>query len=91
MRSVPPTVGPRGGAGDSGAVEVVNVDYRDVLDQAVSNARYAVLRELQEFADKIKTRQDIIGYSYPYRTEGRSAEDAKSDIQEKIRRMMEAS
>lgn len=58
--------------------EVLNVDYTAVMQQAVENERWRVLREIRRAAERIKTSESD-GYN-TYRTRDRTADKFKSDI-----------
>lgn len=42
----------------------LHVDYRDVLEQAVANERFRVIREVRQRAEKIKITEADPGRSY---------------------------
>jgi hypothetical protein len=58
--------------------EVLNVDYTAVMQQAIENERWRVLREVRRAVEQIKTNEPD-GYN-TYRTRDRSADKFKSDV-----------
>jgi hypothetical protein len=58
--------------------EVLNVDYTAVMQQAIENERWRVLREVRRAMERIKTNEPD-GYN-TYRTRDRSADNFKSDV-----------
>ena len=60
------------------AAEILNVDYKDVMDQAVINERLRVLREIRKRVEKTPTRRERDSYSYS--TTPRGAEEFQRDI-----------
>lgn len=67
--------------------EVVNVDFAEVMRQAVENERARTLREVRKAMDRVGTTEPIGGYSYKSRNV--SAEDYKKYLGEEIDRMEE--
>lgn len=63
--------------------EALTVDYKDVLDQAVENERWQVLRELRRAIETIDTTKPGIGY----RDDDRKAADFKKDLLAKLERI----
>jgi hypothetical protein len=61
--------------------ETLTVDYKDVLDQAVENERWAVLRELRRALETIEV--DKRG-TQSYSKVDRSAKDFKIDVLEML-------
>ena len=58
--------------------EVVNVNYRDVLDQAVENERWRVLRQVRDILEAVDTMKPRDGYSYS--RDSKSAENYKGEV-----------
>lgn len=72
-------------AGQRREREVVNVDYADVLRQAVDNERWRLMREVLKAVDAISTTSyDKYSYSNP----SRKAEDYKKDLKQRLEGMM---
>jgi hypothetical protein len=63
--------------------ETLTVDYKDVLDQAVENERWAVLRELRRSLETIQVDKRVT-QSYSYGTVDRSATEFKIDVLEML-------
>lgn len=62
------------------------VDYADVLEQAVANQRWQTLREVLALVEHTPTTEP--SSTYTYRSEGRRANDVKSDILAGLNRML---
>lgn len=60
------------------SAEVLNVDYKDVMDQAVINERLRVIRKAREAVEETATRRDRDSYSYS--RDNRSAEEFQRDV-----------
>lgn len=58
-------------------VVAVNVDYADVLAQAVANERWRVSREVRAQIERIATTKD--SYGSDWRKDDRTADDFKKD------------
>jgi hypothetical protein len=58
--------------------EVLNVDYAAVMQQAIENERWRVLREVRRATERIKTSEPD-GYN-THSTRARSADKFKSDL-----------
>ena len=56
--------------------ETVSIDYADVLEQAVENERWRIIREISQGLEKIETIQPADTY---YRRDNRSAKDFQKD------------
>ena len=59
--------------------ETLTVDYRDVLEQAVANARYQALRDVRSAVEAIPTTQPTRRID-DWRRDPRSADDVKRDV-----------
>lgn len=57
--------------------ETVSIDYADVLEQAVENERWRIIREISQGLEKIETLQPAD--TYTYRRDNRSAKDFQKD------------
>ena len=64
----------------------LRVDYKDVLDQALENQRFKILRDITERVEKVATRKSD-PFSYTYRPEPRSADEVKDDVKRILRDM----
>jgi len=58
--------------------EAVNVNYRDVLDQAVENERWRVLRQVRDILEAVDTMESRGNYSHSRYS--KSAENYKGEV-----------
>lgn len=65
--------------------EVLNVDYKDVMEQAIRNERAAVLRKIRNAVEGVKTSKDRDSYSY--HSDPRSPDEVKRDVLAILTRM----
>lgn len=72
-------------AGQRREREVINVDYVDVLRQAVDNERWRVMREVLKALDAVPTGSYD---KYSYSDTGRKAADYKKDLKKRLEGMM---
>lgn len=56
----------------------LHVDYRDVLEQAVANERFRVIREVRQRAEKIKVTE--VDPYHSYSSKDRTASTFKTEL-----------
>lgn len=66
------------------AAETLNVDYRDVLEQAVANERWRILRNIRDAAERIQTAESG---SRSWEKKDRPASAFKRDLLAEIGRL----
>ena len=57
--------------------ETVSIDYADVLEQAVENERWRIIREISQGLEKIETLEPYT--THTYRRDERTAKDFQKD------------
>lgn len=58
--------------------EVVNVNYRDVLDQAVGNERWRVIRQVRDILEAVDTMKPRSNSAYA--RDSKTAENYKGEV-----------